>query len=513
MGKKLFLLTVLTFTLLPLYSQRVQESVSRKMNLAILNTLDEYESVASFAERRNEIDFIRLFTDPGRPCIYNDLMGMPLYQQMVSATQYTGLVPKAGGSMMDISLSNIEKDGEPYYEDGLIHRKISLTKNIMLIDASSYTGESGGVLFDSQLIYKSAPDFRMTFEFVYDESSGACKISSITSSPKTGSPVDDDRFTVLVTSNNKRDRSLVYEGRRVEFNDFGQAFVDYSKMDMKAVDVLVEKETIAESARYDVIKINYKPIRGRFKIKGSYMPKGAYSIESTYSGLSSSSWAAELTADLGYSIPASKIFKLGLFAGVGVSYSSISLNTDTLKYSYTHFSHDGVENRRDYSFTAQEGINCMDLVFPLYAECEFQVVDKLFICLDLGAKIYLNYKTKLTDYAVKGQFSGSSVDGIYSEFISPSVYSRDLIDISLAGSLSVEYGFSSTAFIMASAGYEYGMKPSYDGGRIYVDRDSGIYPFVYSENSKADVAFRSLVGTTTYTRRGLLVSLGFKFKF
>lgn len=513
MRKKLILLTALTFVLLPSQAQTIRESVARKMNLAILNTLDEYERVASFAERQDESAFFLLFVDAGRACIYNDLIGRPLYQQTVSPTQYAGLVPKDGRSILNITLSDIEKTDEPYYEDGKMHRKISLTKNLMLIDAGSYREGSGGVLFDSQLLYKNEPDFRLTFDFVYDEGSNVCRINSITSKPKPHTAVDNERFTVLVQSHGKYEDQLTCDGEPVDFNSFEQAIVDYSKVDSNAPDVVIKKDIISESSRYEIATISLTPIRGRVKIKGSYMPAGAYAIESTYSNMNSSSRAAEATVDLGYSIPASNIFKLGLYLGAGVSFSSISMNTDNVAYSYDHILKDGSRIQKSYSFTAQEGISCMDFVFPAYLEGEFRILKKLYLNLDLGAKVYLNWKTKLNDYAVNGQFCGNKIDGIYSAFISPARYSRNLIDISLFGSLCLEYGFSKTACIFASAGYEYGLKPSYNGSMIYFDRKSAIYPFVYSENEKRDIAYRSLIGTTTYTRRGILVSLGFKFKF
>lgn len=512
MKKNFLLLAILALNILPSFAQKASEQVTRRMNLAILNTLDEYERVVSLVDINDKKAFVRLFENANVPCIYNDLIGVMSYQQTVTPTEYTNCVPTDGSFMVSISLSDVEKSGEPFYADGKLHRKLSLTKSVMLIDSGTYSIGAGGVLFDSHSFYKDDPDFRLVFDFTFDEESGKCKISSISATPKSRSVIDGSHFTVVVKSNDKKNMEQKYFGESLAYNDFNQAIVDLSTAGDNTADIIAEKTIIAKNDHYDVVTMKFVPIRGRLKIRGGYSPD-AYSLSSTIEGLSHSSRSAEFSLDLGYAIPASDIFRLGLYAGAGFSYSSISLALNECNYTCRFTSPYSAPESREYSFSATESLSFMDIFVPLYLEGEFYPLKRLLISLDLGTKLYMNTRTILGPYHINGIFSGTAVDRDFGAFIAPARYGRNPFDASIFGSLGIEYGFSAKSFIFVSAGYEYGLTTSYNGSSIYLNEAKSIYPFVYSANEHNDVAYRSLIGTTTYKRQGLIISLGFKFKF
>lgn len=496
------------FVFEPTHAQNVPESSVRKMNIAVLNTLYEYERVTSLTEDSDRDVFLQLFEDTYVPCIYNDLLGTMAFQRTVSAQEYVNSVPVNGNIMLSTLVSDVEKVGRPYYDGGRLHAKLALKKTVTLIDSGTYTDGAGGVMFDSQTLFGDDPDFRLVIDFVYDENAQKCMISSITATPKDPSVLDHSHFSVLVKSDSKNAKQLTYEGKPINYNSFDQAIVCDSGLGTDAVDVLIGKTVLAQNEHYDVISLNFKNIRGRMKIRGGYSPN-AYSIKSTFKDLSCSSWAAESSFDLGVAVPASKVFRLGFYFGAGFSFGSISMSVKNINYSYTSISPVG-SITRNYSFSATEGLQFMDVFMPLYMEGEFYAMKNFIISLDLGAKLYYNMKTIAKPYHVEGQLEPR---GDISEFISPVNYGRKPFDVSLLGSLGLEYGFSPKSFIFVSAGYEYGLSNSYSGEKIYYKEGSGIYPFVYSAAAKKDLAYRSLVGTTTYRRQGVVISLGFKFKF
>ena len=90
MKKGLLILSL--FLTYPLWGQRPSNAEVTHMNILLLNTLDEYSRTCSLSDRDDVRDFLRLFADPEKVCVYNDLLGTVGYQDQVTPNSYTALV-------------------------------------------------------------------------------------------------------------------------------------------------------------------------------------------------------------------------------------------------------------------------------------------------------------------------------------------------------------------------------------------------------------------------------------
>ena len=143
------------------FGQVVDSKDASRFNIAVLGVLDEYERTCTFSEKNDRRDFLRLFLEKDDPCIYNDLLGTARYQALISPEAYSSPSGKDGSFLIRSSISDVRKEGGITYSDGKLHRRISFTKYVMIIDATVYSGSQGGVLFDSSQSYESSPDFRL----------------------------------------------------------------------------------------------------------------------------------------------------------------------------------------------------------------------------------------------------------------------------------------------------------------------------------------------------------------
>ena len=505
--------TVLLFFLASdlLFGQSVATRDAGRFNIALLGVLDEYERTCSFAEKNDQRDFLKLFTEENEPCIYNDLLGTNLFQKMVSPRDYSGMVKDDGSVLIRSSISDVRKEGEITYSGGKLHRRISFTKNVMIIDGSIYTEGEGGVLFDSSQAYGSNPDFRLYMDFSYDPQSGDCKIDGIqTAKAKPASPFDESRFTVVVKSTDKYDQDLSSRGEKLSFNDFGQSVAYLNDIDIDNGDIKLKSTERAQGDRYNVLLVDFKPIRFRGKVYGNLSLGNAFIVESSYSGMESSSSAMNFGVDLGFEKSLSKKFRLGVYSGVGLSLGKVNLAASNIKYSLKY-----VVPNREYSFSAKESLSITDILVPVYLESEIDLTSRLVLDIDLGARFYLNRETALNPYEIEGVVGNVSVNTSYSAFRYPADYTRKEYDLAVFGNLELDCAIIKNAlYAYLSAGYEQGLNPVYDSGlRTYFQESSAVYPFYYSPIADIDIPMRSLVGSVRYSRKAGWVAAGIKIKF
>ena len=492
-------------------AQSVSLQDSRRFHIAILNVLDEYERTASFSETKDRLSFLRLFADPASRCVYNDLIGTDDFQQSLTPEQYLGNVPDNGTVLIRTTVSDVRKKGEVTREDGLLHRQVTFTKNVMIIDASVYTEGEGGVLFDSSFNFGENRDFRLCMDLSYDPASGDCRIGWIRPEEvKEPSPLDNSRFSIVVRSSNKYDSHLVSRGKPLVFNEFNQAVAYFNDVDINNPDVYVEPFEYASGDRYNVLGMTFHPMYMRFKVYGDITAGNAYDVKSSFDGIRSASRNIQLGADLGFEVSLNSFWRMGLYAGAGFSLGSIGLSAKDVHYSLNY-----AVPVRNYRFDASEDLRLVDFYVPVYLENEFTLARKLVLDLDLGARVYLNHKTELGPYRVTGEVGNQTMDASISAFISPAEYTRSPSDIALYGNLELDYCLvKRNLFAYVSYGYEYGLHPSYDSGlRPYFMPGENVYPFYYSMTADQDYPYRSLIGSVSYQRKAGWASVGVKFKF
>ncbi len=510
---KKFLLTFLLSGagLLPLSAQDVKWSDARQFNIAILGLLDEYERTSTLAEKKDRDTFLQLFCDQDAACLYNDIMGTDHFQESISPTQYVSSIPDNGNTVLQSEIGNIRKEGDFYWENGLLHRKVSFSKYIMVIDGSVYSEGEGGVLFDSSTAFPGEPDFRLIADFVYDPQEGNCRIMEITPlAKKRSSPLDEEKFSVIVKSSTKYDSQLTSNGEPLQFNSFDQSFAYFNDIDIRNQDIYVEPVEYANCAKYNVLGIKFHPMHFRGKVYGEMTLGSSFDVQSSTSVISAASSSKDFGIDLGFETTVVGNWRAGLYAGIGLSLSELNLSLAQISYLFTY-----VNPARNYTISGSEKASLIDLMIPLYLENEFSLGQRLVLDIDLGAKFYLNHETKLGPLNVSGSFGGKNENHSYTAFRSPADYTRESYDISLFGRAELDYRiWGRKLYAYVSYGFEQGLQPVYDSGlNAFYSPARNIYPVYYSITSGTDIPYRSMISSVNYKRKAGWLSAGFKIKF
>lgn len=493
------------------FGQQVETKDAGRFNIALLGVLDEYERTCTFSETKDQHDFLKLFSREEESCIYNDLLGTDRFQTQVSPREYSGFARNDGSFLVRSSISDVRKEGDITYSGGKLYRRISFTKYVMIIDGTVYTEGEGGVLFDSSQAYDAKPDFRLYMDFSYDPESGECRIEGIQAAEeKPASPLDDSRFSVVVSSNSKYDADLTSRGEKLKFNEFGQSVAYWNDLDVNTGDVKLLATEQAHGDHYNVLSVGFKPIRFRGKFYGNMAFGSAFDVKSSYSGLTSSSSAMNFGVDLGFEKSLAKKFRMGIYAGAGLSLGKINLEAPNVSYTL-----DYVSPSRKYAFSAKESLKITDIIVPAYLEGELDLTKWLVLDIDLGARFYLNRQTSLSPYEVNGTVGGESVQKEFTAFKDPADYTRKEYDIAVFGSLELDFAIIKNAlYAYLSGGYEFGLNPVYDSQeRTYLQESNHVYPFYYSPVTNSDIPMRSLVGSISYSRKAGWAAAGLKIKF
>lgn len=508
------------FLAVPLWGQAPTDAESRHMNILILNTLDEYIRTSSLSDRNDVRDFRRLFADPERPCVYNDLLGTERFQQMLTPQQYSELVEYEKGSVLRTEISQIRKVGGFYREGGNWHRKISLRKYVMLIDASVYASPSGGVLFDSDQVYATDPDFKLVLDLMYDQDSDRVLIAGIdTQDKKPQQALDNSTFTVVVRPDNQYADLLVVGGNPLYFNEFGQAIIDDGSLRVDDDDVVLRFNTLATSARYTVVEPVFKKYHIRLKPRYSMTMNGAFHPTTVPENVSFvfGSKAMEAGLDLGFVLSKSGVrSRLLMYLGGGLSRSSVDMSAGPIDYSY------GTAYTISYSIDhMSESYAFQEFVFPLYFEWERSLGSRLTLAFDFGGKFYLNQDCTVSspfhvDGSVKlGGAGATSFQSDFDRFIAPASYGKEPYDVSAFGQLELDVKLIPALYLFASGGYEYGILPAFASSNEVFFREGSssspsMFPVVYAGGKH--LAYHSFADCITFNRQSIWLSAGLKIK-
>lgn len=493
------------------------------MNILVLNTLDEYIRTSSLSDAQDIRSFLRLFKDPDSPCVYNDLIGTPGYQEQITPKVYSRLVDQEKGSVLRTEISKVRKEGDYYQEGGNWHRRIAVNKYVMSIDASVYVSEAGGVLFDSDKLYPEHPDFSLILDMEYDPEEDRMLIAGIRSRDRMPSlPLDSGKFTVIVRPDNEYADYLYSNDRKVEFNDFNQALVDEESLSVNDDDVVLSYKTIASSDLYDVKIPVFKKYHVRLKPRFGMTAGDAFHFTFEPSGVSfeSSSGAKEAGLDFGFSLAKmNRRSRLLLYLGAGMSWSDVDMSAGSFSYRYgsaVPVSYEISEVTEAYAY--------QDYVFPVYFELENSLGSRFSLSFDVGAKFYLNRSSEVVSpFHVEGAFSRvGGASGSFSEnfesFIAPASYGKNPYDLSVFAGVNLEVRLVSSLYLFASGGFEYGGigLPAFNSSNEpFCMSGSGassasILPVVYAGGKH--LAYHSFVNCVSFNRQAVWVSGGLKIK-
>lgn len=501
-------------------TQKPSYAQAHHMNSLILETLDQYIQTASFPDESAVSEFVRLFEDRSTPCVFNDLIGTQGYKTTMTPREYASSIEPDNGNLLKFEISQVRKNGDFFYSGGKWHRRISFNKYLLYIDTSVYTGEAGGVFFETDRLFGSENGhFQLVMDLVYDPAEDRCLIARISPLGEVQeSALDKGSFYVILQPEDERAASTLYNGSPLEFNEYGQAFVnDLSKISYASEDYAVHTSQEASSLLYEVRDLKFRKLHHfRFKPRYSMALGNAFNLDEFPNGISfnSSSKASEAGLDVGFLFLKGKKSHTGLYTGAAYSMSSLSMSAGGFSYNYLP--------SREYSITsAEESLAFKDLMIPLYVEHEHNIGKYINLTLDLGAKFYVAQGSEISSpYTVSGTVNGGNSFTVNSQsagFLDPGCYAKQPYDLSFFGNMEVDVRIINPVWVFVSAGYEFQLPsvlPTYqpDEMRTYYALSSGtpVFPVVYGGGQ--NLLFRSFVQSVRFHRQSIWLSFGLKFK-
>lgn len=511
------------------------QAEQRIINSAVLNVCEDYINAASLYSEENRSSLINVFINPEANCLFNDFFFSIRYRDLVSPISYVQEMPTDGSIIYDINYSDLRLSGRIEKKGDYYLRKVHVNKSVTIIDSRFYKEKQGGVIFSLPEIYDGVECFVLEIECRYNPRSNECLIESVKEiSNLPPSIIDTERYSVLVKSNEKYDNKLRQNGSELLFNSFDQVFVNKSALYLHDKDVRIKSQLKAKANNYEVIEFAYKAKSLRTKVRSSFSLGKALSVKSEEDTIKSKSFAFEYGVDFGYMFSLAK-GKIGLYSGVAMSVSSLSLKTAPIVYSYPE-EITGADSRkyaRNYHIDSiTEDIKYNDIMIPLYVSYESRLSDLFRINLDLGAKLYLPLSTKNDPLLIDGYTFGvyndeeiitEDADNAfgrlperYSEYASLNQleYNRRSTQISLFASAGVDLKIFNDIYGFCSVSYEYGLNKIHNKmqDRCF-DKENGIFPLIYDTQLKNDVVVNPIYGAVNVARRSLWASIGVKLIF
>lgn len=487
-----------------LSAQNVPNHVKRKMNLAVLDMLEKMEKVSTFSSPSDAAEFVAMFRDPDSQ-ICNDLIGLH-DGPTISPADYASAL----GRMNDVSVvfTDVEKS-LPYIHAGSLCVKVSMGKTL------SYRG-GRNVLYSSEDMYGGP--YRLHVVFSYDDFDGTCLVESVETEMEPALAIGKDH---LVYREQKGLEDLRFNGGYISYNSAGQALLpgsaaeeDWYYMqnmpDEWDPDVFISTHV----TRDGFIKLGTYTSWIRVKAYNATAPAGAFAVEGDFDA----KWsiANETGAEVRFMPGIGRAINMGVYAGMGVSYSHLNLSLADFQYSYLL---GGLQRKYEFNLAGQR-FNTVDAVLAGGLAVEYAFAPRWTLEFQAGAKAYYNLLADAgdvyCDYVVTygseeaihkvGHFKAESIEG--SKEFTPDVWPCPL---SVTGALGFSYNLNKRTLFSFGLEYEHGLNCYYQSeGKSYRE---GLVPVAYSSAHKADVAKKSMTDSFILTRRAVWLDLGVTFKF
>ena len=449
----------------------------RKMNDQLIDLLYSYERYASFSDVNVQYSFIDLFSKP-ETSIYCDFIPSADFGKQISVSDYAKYATE---NLQNISIQVKNVRREQYVnENGKCTVKITFDKHIEYEDKlQTYFSTDD----------KTIGDFKCAIVCEYEAENKRFVINSFTGRQNPASTFPQGSRFIVMQKTTDMDKNLVANNKTVTYNDFDVAFLPSNALPTMADEDIVVTSKIVNAERYQKITNTYEIKRARFRAGFSAAPFFAYKINSPIDFSERKSSAYEVYADVGYAFKFPRRVKLGVYTGLGLSFSNIQLSVSDINYQYILTDPSDLQYNRRYTISnVSEGLSFVDLVIPFYLSLEGSIHPKLAMSCDAGIKLYLNTSTKIRPYTVDG-----SVDCIYSSIVKntiemptqidkymvPVSYARSTYDVAFFTKLGLEFKVTNIDNIFLKIGYTYGFKESYNSNLAeWYNPVTGVYPFV-----------------------------------
>lgn len=380
--KKYLIIWVASMMATAAMAQKLTPRQEHELYHKAYEVINTYKTAATLSNEQKKERFMDLYENSDLQ-VFNDLMGLN-YEPALSVKEYIRLLGKADRQRVEIR--NVRKD-KVWVEDGTWLMALKFDKRISFIGLCS-------TFFDSYRFFNE--DYHLMMVLAMEGEGGKCRIrelKNVDSEDKFRFPED---YKVLVKNElDERDDKLQIGGKNGSFANFPNAGQIILQSD---VPIYYNKAKVLESdvegACDHKIMADYEDKFWRIRANGAYALSGFNKLGDNGGVTVTGDDEMAFGLDVGFVFPTKKRFFVGIFAGVGLSKNSLTMEFmptgDDLSYNAPPTAdEDGDAYIRKYEMTGGKGItqtmNASDIAVPVYIDMEYQF-QKISIYADLGVK-------------------------------------------------------------------------------------------------------------------------------
>ncbi len=526
--KKILLYIILIFPF-SAFAQVLSNAELRKLNYHIVDLLEEYEFLLQNPTDRARYEFVSLFED-SNILIYNDLLGISSKKE-VTVEEYANLL-YSNSNACKILIKNVDKQE-------IVETDTHFVVDVKFGKYMQYYNKCG-VVFDSEDYYKT--DHEITATIAMDKNDGSVLIRTIKGSINSNTPPFPLEYNVY-SYNEPRDNEVCVNGKKIEYNLFGQSIVEKNaKIDFKDSEVVLK--IVQDDENCGLYSFQYKQRCWRIRPKIEFNIGNTYSFGGDYGNeMLESETMLEYGLDFGYAIVKKPKFKLSLFTGASFVKSNLEFKQDELAYKYYYsapstIDYDGDTYERHYEVANMNAkMDITQIAIPLYLDFDFQFSRRLSAFVQMGVKTFVStscsvkdFTTNVKTYGVYPQYGNLVMENFKPNNFAVQTVSVDNQDVEtgsmildafgaagfrlrLFGGLfldaSLNYQTSITPVAEADVSLDLGHRADEGSGRI-VDENKALITYTFAEGEQVKT-FTNLFDEIK--RSGLRVNVGLLFKF
>lgn len=520
--------TILTLLVLLMPSLLAAQSLNnaerRAMNASLLSLIEEYEKHSMLYDEESRYAFRSLFVD-GKPTIFSDMMDFH-YGQPLPLEEYMASLSKRRN--ISVEIRDVSR-GDYIFKDDRWHVEVTFRKDIFYNDAY-------GVFFSVNEYFANGYD--ITLDCTYDPEYEQFLIEKISGRMNSSAEPLKRGFWVV---NRSEMADRIFANNPLKYNSFNQALLNPCELTPWNDDVVLHVDTLTQTMAYNIVDFGYTTTPWRVKPRLAFGMGQIHTMEGKVKSTDLATIfhkgsAFEFGVDGGYTFFYEGPISLAAFSGLGLSFSSINMDTGELlvpiTYNFKSMDPAGLSYSRHYSITRMsEKISYVDLAMPLYLNLDYRINRDLFVSAEVGAKLLFNLSSNGSPLRVEGHVSGlyangeivdekpecalGSLDGEYDSYLFPDNYSRNFCDVSFVGGLSGRYNiYQNKAFAFLKLSYEVGLAKIHEGPEDEMFHlFNKKYPVLYSASLNRNIARASFMKVADYSRRIFWLELGVNYKF
>lgn len=389
--KKILFYIILVFPF-SVFAQVLSNAEQRMFNYRIVDLLEEYEFLLQNPTDRAHYEFVSLF-EAGDTLIYNDLLGLSS-KKKVTVEEYANLL-YSNSNACKVVIKDVDKQE-------IVETDSHFVVDVKFAKYMQYYNKCG-IVFDSEVYYKA--DHEIMATIAMDKSNGNVQIRTIKGNIKSEASPLPLEYRVFAY-NDPRDKDVLVNDKNIEYNIFGQSFVDENaKVEIKDGEIALY--IVQNDTNCNLYSFNYKNRLWRVIPKVQFNIGDIYKFSGEGYGneLLKSQSMLEYGLDFGCALIRKPKFKLNLFTGASFVKSNLEFEQGEFGYKYYYNApsaadYDGETYRRYYEINnMRAAMEITQIAIPLYLDFDFQFTRRFSAYLQMGVKAFVSTKCTVKDFS------------------------------------------------------------------------------------------------------------------